>query len=140
MDSLRFMINSISCFKFLWIYSGKSKWKVLGSLITSILSAMYSPSAIMARLNCCKVFSVILLCWYKRYSIFLILFFLLFELFPAFIYVDNIGSLVNSLFGIKIFNYFPFLIYSSLLSSVGMDGRTLFYVSSDFSCFLFSRY
>ena len=43
---------------------------------------------------------MILLCWYKRYSIFLISFFNLYELFPTFICANNIGSLVNNLCGI----------------------------------------
>ena len=45
---------------------------------------------------------VILLCWYKRYSIFLISFFNLFELFPAFISACEIGNLVISSSGVKI--------------------------------------
>ena len=51
----------------------------------------------------------ILLCWYKRYSICMISLFSLFELFAAVIYVNNIGSLINSLFGVTIFNPFPSL-------------------------------
>ena len=49
-------------------------------------------------------FLLILLCWYKTYSICLISFFSLFELFPAFICANNIWSLVNNLFGVKLFN------------------------------------
>ena len=52
-------------------------------------------------------FFVILLCWYKRYSFYLNLFFNLCELHPAFIHTNNIGSLVNSLLWDKIFNPFP---------------------------------
>ena len=49
---------------------------------------------------------MILLCWYKRYSIFLIGFFSLYELLPALGCVDNTGSLVNSLeFGFIIIFY-----------------------------------
>ena len=40
------------------------------------------------------------------YSICLVSLFNLHELFPAFICDNNIGSLVNSLFGVKIFNSF----------------------------------
>ena len=35
--------------------------------------------------------------------------FSLFELFAAVIYVNNIGSLINNLFGVTIFNPFPSL-------------------------------
>ena len=52
-------------------------------------------------------FLVNLLCWCKRYIIFLISFFNLFELFPVFICDSNIGCLVNNFFEVKIFNYFP---------------------------------
>ena len=58
-----------------------------------------------------------------RYTIYLISFFSLYELFPAFICVKNTGSLVNSLFEFKIFNPFPFT--SSLsTSSSGMDDKS----------------
>ena len=62
---------------------------------------------------------VILLCWYKRYSVYLISFFnvdVLFPaficanyvgLFPAFVCANNIGSLVSNLIGAKTFNYLP---------------------------------
>ena len=53
-----------------------------------------------------QTFLVILLCWYKRYSIRLISFFDLY-VFPAFICANNIGKLVNSLFGVNIFNPVP---------------------------------
>ena len=39
-------------------------------------------------------------------------FFYLFELFPALICANNIGSLVNNLFGVKIFNPFPSFTFS----------------------------
>ena len=45
-----------------------------------------------------------LLCWYKRYSIFLISFVNLYEFFPAFICAAHIGSLVNSLCRVNVFN------------------------------------
>ena len=41
-------------------------------------------------------------------------FFNLFELFPAFICANNIESLVNSLFGVKVFD--PFLSFTSSLA------------------------
>ena len=109
-DSLLFMINSILCFKFSSTSSGqwKPKSKNLGSLITIIFSSII----IMTRWNCCK-----LVWWFycvdKRYSIFLISFFNLYELFPAFIYTNNIGSLLNNLFGVMIFNPFPSFTSSS---------------------------
>ena len=68
-------------------------------------------------------FLVILLCWWKRYSIFLILFYNLFELFPGFIRHYNIGNLVNSLFGLTIFNPFPSFTCSSSPSSGGKSSK-----------------
>ena len=41
----------------------------------------------------------------------------LYELLPAFIYTNNIGRLVNSLFGVEIFNPFPS--FTSLSPSSG---------------------
>ena len=51
----------------------------------------------------------------------------LFHLFSAFICAHNIGILVNSFFGVKIFNPSPFYTSSSSLwlSSGGMDGTFL---------------
>ena len=57
-----------------------------------------------------QTFLVILLCWYKTYSMCLIPFFDFYKLFPAFFCANNIESLVNNLFGVKIFNPFPFLL------------------------------
>ena len=53
---------------------------------------------------------MILLGWYKRYCICLISLFNLNELLPAFICANNTKSLVDILFGVKIFNPFPFLL------------------------------
>ena len=44
-------------------------------------------------------------------------------MFPAFICVYNMGSLVNSLFGVKIFNPFPSFTSSSP-SSCGISGKS----------------
>ena len=57
-DSLQPMINSVSCFKFLSTFSGisKSRWNVLVSHITSILSLMYTPLFIRTWLNCYNFF------------------------------------------------------------------------------------
>ena len=58
----------------------------------------------------------------------MILFFSLYELFPAFIFANNTGHLVNSLFGVKILiRFLSFISSSSLPSIVGKDGK-----SSDF--------
>ena len=62
-----------------------------------------------------------LLCWYKRYSICLISFFNSYELFPVYICANNIRSLVNNMFGVKILNHVPSFTSSSLLSSGGMS-------------------
>ena len=102
------MINSISCLKFLSSpYSGQSKLKqkVLGSLITIIL--------------------IDWLCWYKRYSICLISFFSLYKFFPAFIFVNNVGSLINNLLEVKTFNCFPYFTSSSSPFSGGMSGISI---------------
>ena len=56
----------------------------------------------------------------------MISFFNLFELYSAFICNNNIGSLVNSLFGIKIFNPVPSYASSSSSSSTGIGGMGLF--------------
>ena len=63
---------------------------------------------------------MILLCWYKRYSICIVSFFNLYELFPAFISANNIGSLVNNLFIVKTFNAYPTFSSSSSPSSGGI--------------------
>ena len=67
-------------------------------------------------------FVLILLCWNKRYGICLILFFNLYELFPAFICSNNIGSLVNKLLRVKVFNHilviFIFWGFNFILSAI----------------------
>ena len=50
--------------------------------------------------------------------------FCLYELFPAFICANNTGRTVNSLFGGKIFNLFPYFT-SSLSSRVGMSDASI---------------
>ena len=67
---------------------------------------------------------MILLCWFKRYGICLISFFNVYELFQAFIYANNIRSLVNSLFGVKIFKPFPSFNSSSSPSKDGISGKS----------------
>ena len=73
-----------------------------------------------------QTFLVILLCRYKRYNICLISFFNLFELFLALICAKNIGSLVNSLFGVEIFNPVPVVFlfrgFSFTLSAIVSSG------------------
>ena len=72
----------------------------------------------------CKFFLVVSLYCYKRYSIHLILFSILYKLFPSFIGANNIGSLVNNLFGVKIFNHFDSLTSSSPTSGGMKDKST----------------
>ena len=72
-----------------------------------------------------QTFLVILSCWYKRHSICLISFFDFYELFPVFICANNIGSLVNNLFGVKNFNPFPSFTSSSSHSSGYMSDSSL---------------
>ena len=55
----------------------------------------------------------------------MISFFNLFELYPAFICTNSIGSLVNSLFRVKIFNPFPYVSSSSSYSTK-IGGMVLF--------------
>ena len=50
------MISLVSYYRFFSTSLGKSKSKVLGSLVATILSLMYTPMNIMTWLNCCKVF------------------------------------------------------------------------------------
>ena len=64
-----------------------------------------------------------ILLWYERYSICLISFFNFYELFPDFICAKNIGSLVNSLLIVKIFNPFPVTLSSP--SDGGMSDKSL---------------
>ena len=52
-------------------------------------------------------FFVILGCWQSKNTICLVSFFSFYELFPAFICANSAGSLVNSLFEVKIFTPFP---------------------------------
>ena len=75
---------------------------------------------------------MLFLYWCKRYSICQISFFNLYELFPAFICADNIGSMANSLFGVSIFLYFLSLTSSSSPSSAMSDKS----VDSSLSVFL----
>ena len=57
------------------------------------------------------------------------------ELFPAFICAKNTGSLINSLFGVKVFHPFPSFTSSSLSSGGGMDGISITSSSSHASVF-----
>ena len=54
---------------------------------------------------------VILLCWCKRYSTFLISSSILYELFPVLICASNTGSLVNSLSGGEILIPVPVFLF-----------------------------
>ena len=103
--SLLFIINSILILinKF---WSIQIKTKHFGISYYNHIFFHYSNDLI----KLLHTFLVILLCWYKRYSICLISFFSLYEFFPGFICANNIGSLVNSLFGVNIFNPFLYLL------------------------------
>ena len=85
----------------------KSKQKIFVSVvITSLLSTVCTPIAIMTWLNCFKIFCCvdtkdIVFVWFRFFS--------LYELFPAFVYANSIGSLDNSLFGVKILIFSPFI-------------------------------
>ena len=96
-----------------WLIKIKTK-----SFCVSYHNHIFFHDYSMTLSNCCN-FLLILLCWYKRYSICLISFFNFYELFLAFICANNIVSLVNSLFIVKIFNPFPFT-----LSSPSTDGMS----------------
>ena len=99
----------------------KINTKVLGSLITIIFSSII----IVTWGNCCKFVSDFIML-IQKYSICLISFFKLYELFLAFICANNIGSLVNSLLWVKIFNpisvVFLFRGFNFILSAIGSSG------------------
>ena len=135
-DSLLFIINSVSCFKVSSTSLGWSKWKqnILGPLIRIIFSSII----IMTWLNCCNLL-VILLRWYKRYDICRTSFFNFYKLFPAFIRANDIGSLVNSLFRVNIFNPFPSFTSSSWPYSSGMSDKSIDSFLSVKSSFLNQR-
>ena len=113
--SLLFMINSISCFKVLLTYFCLSEVCILGfwDLLSQsyFISLLYFLSLLYWLIKFLQNFLVILLCWYKRYSISLISFFNLYELFPDFNCVNNIGSLVKSLLRVKILILFFILLF-----------------------------
>ena len=56
----------------------------------------------------------------------------LYELFTAFVCANNIGRLVNNLFGVKIFNPFPFFTSSSPSSGGMSDKSTDHSLSKDY--------
>ena len=104
------MRKLISCFKLLSAPLGKSKWIAFDSvIITSLLFLMITSIVITTWLNCCKVFW----CFYcveKLVKLF-VSFFGLYELFIAFVCANNTRSLVNDLFGVKIW----FLLFLEVL-------------------------
>ena len=81
---------------------GKLKWKVLGSIITSLSSWMYTPLIVMTWWNCYKVFLWFYYFRTKDCHYFPDFFCSLFQRFPAFIENNRIESLFDHLFGIKI--------------------------------------
>ena len=84
-------------------------------------------------------FLVNLLCWYKRYSIFLISIFNLFELFPVFICDSNIGCLVNNFFEVKIFNHFLLLLLFDILVVVCQINQQIL-INQSILCFQTTHY
>ena len=97
--SLCFMIESISCFKFLLTSLSKSKRIIFGSvIITSMLSSMFTPVVIMISLNC--LFSlfeqfVLIIVWLIVYLelkllILFLLLLLLYHLLAVCIVIDQI--------------------------------------------------
>ena len=111
---------------------GKSKWKVLCPVVTtSLLSPICTPIIIMTWLSCYKVFWW-LYCVDTKGGVFVWFCFLFCMNYSQVLFVLIIlGSLVNSLFGGKIFNLFPYFT-SSPLSVGGMIGTLTIY-SSTFS-------
>ena len=67
---------------------------------------------------------MIRLCRYKEYSICLISFFNRYALLTAFICANNIGRLVNNLFGVKIFNHVSVIFrrFNFILSTIISSG------------------
>ena len=105
------IIESVSCFRLLSVFLVKLRWIVLSSvIITSFLSPMWTPIIIRAWLNCCKGF-LWFHCANTKYIILAWFHFLVYLLFPAFISANNTGSLINNLFGVKIF--IPFSSFNS---------------------------
>ena len=67
-------------------------------------------------------------------------FFNLYELFPAFICANNIGSQVKNLLKVKVFNFPSFTSFSSHSGGIGgksVDFSSVFVVSDDSSLSLF---
>ena len=58
-------------------------------------------------------------------SICLISSFSLYELFLAFIATNSTGNLINSFFGVKIINYFPFFTSSSSMGCISTNSSSL---------------
>ena len=129
-DSVLFMINSISHFKFSSTSFRKSKLKKKKLWVSYHDHIFFHYYTFLHDYNdfikLLKPFLVILLCWYKRYNIFLISFFNLYEFFWAFICANNVGSLVNNLFGVKILILFHFFT-SLLLSNDDMSSKSSSY-------------
>ena len=82
-----------------------------------------------------RTFLVILLYSNKRCNICLISFFNLYDLFLAFIYPNNIQSLVNNLFGVNISNPFYYFTSFSSPSNSGIGGTSV-----DFSLSIYSSF
>ena len=70
---------------------------------------------------------MILLCWYKRYSIYLISFYSFHGLLPVFICASNTGNQINTWFAAKILIPFIYFAFSWSLSSGGMSGVSTYF-------------
>ena len=90
-DSFLFLKNLILCF----IFSSTSSDQCTKVKIKSFEICYYHCIFFHYYndlIDCCKLFGGILLCWYKRYSIFLISFFNFYDFSPAFVCTTNNGS------------------------------------------------
>ena len=99
-----FMIKWVSQLKLLSTSLDKLKEIFFESVIVrNLLSSICTPIFVVTWINCCKDF--------------LGFYFSLYQLFPPFLCAINIGSLVNSLSGVNIFNRF---LSATSFSNVGL--------------------
>ena len=107
-----------------------TKQKVLGSLFAIIFSCHYIFVHYYTDLiKLLQTLLVILLYWYKIYGICLISFFNLYELFPAFVWTNTIGSLVNRFFESRSLMFFLvlLLLHHLLVLECHINRQMLFY-------------
>ena len=109
-----FYFNFSSCFKLSSTSFGQSRLKQDPKPISKSYFIPFVYSIIIMTWLNFQLFTVVLRCWYNRYSICLISFLHLYELIPAFICFSNVRSLVNYLCGVKLLNPVPvFFFYFS---------------------------